>query len=339
MHVRTTQAIAIVGIAILMLTAVPYIAKADTYIRDNLGHTWPATSDNLKQAFNSLQTNGELWIPAGTFTISSGNLAIKKDGVKIHGAGASTVISFTNGGGISIGRYAGTSARYDYGINNLLLENFKITGSGNLEITMGDNTILRGITATNIRKAPGAIRFVLPVKDHTSTNLQVIDCHTSQTASFGFQINGIAPSGYNTLSNVLFDHCTASWAGFVSGKPSGLTWSAGFDMGEGYSKCQISEPSTTVRYCTSDHNWENGFHIETAVNRNLKYDHCTANYNGQKRIYEPSVTKYFCSGFVAEGATTLTDCVASYNTNYGVMQRSSPTIVRMSGTGNWNGLY
>jgi hypothetical protein len=330
------QAPIYIGVALLLCAIVPYATTAATtnVIRDNLGHTWSPTGPNLQKAFSSLQTNGELWIPAGTYSISSSGLAVTKSGVKVHGAGNSTVLAFTGGGRL----YTGSTTRYSLGVNNLLLENFKVTGSGNIEITVGDNTILRGITATNIAKSPGAIRFVLPTKDHTSNNLQVLNCHTSQTASFGFQINGIAPGWSNTLSNVLFDHCTASWAGFVNGRPSGNTWSAGFDMGEGYSHCQISEPSTTVRYCTTDHNWENGFHIETAVKRVMTFDHCRADYNGQKRIYQPSATKYFASGFVAEAGTKLVSCSASYNTNKGVMQRSGPVIISMTGTGNWNGL-
>jgi hypothetical protein len=317
--------------------------SAASVIHDSNGHSWSPTGSNLVAAFKALQTNTELWIPAGTYSVSSGNLAITKNGVKIHGSGSSTVISFSNGARLISGLYASSttdSQRYKYGVNNLLLENFKITGNGCIEIVVGDNTRLQGIDATNIAASrPAAFRFILPTNDHTSSGLVVRDCHTYRTRAHGFQINGVAPNGYNTISNVLFDNCSASWAGFTpSGKPSGNLWSTGFDLGEGYSDCDVNTPSTMVQYCSADHNWECGFHIETAVKRSLTFNHCTANYNGQKRIYQPSAKQYFSSGFVAESGTKLYHCTASGNTNFGVMNRGSPVIVSFAGSGNWNGL-
>jgi len=339
---KTTVA-ASLCMAFILFSAVPYIATADsTLIHDNHGHTWAATGTNLVAAFNALQTNSELWIPAGTYYITNGNLAITKNGVKIHGAGPSTVISFSNGARLISGQYASAttdSVRYRYGVNNLLLENFKITGKGCIELVLGDNTKLQGITATKITACrPAAFRFILPTNDHSCTGLQVIDCHTSQTWAHGFQINAVQPNGYNTLSNVLFDNCSASWAGFLpTGRPSGNSWSVGFDLGEGYSQCALSTPSTTVRDCRADHNWECGFHMESVVQRSLTFIHCQADYNGQKRVYShPS--KYYCSGFVAENGVSLYNCEASYNTNYGVLSRNHPIISGLSGTGNWEGL-
>lgn len=343
---RTTQqwvAGLCAAFVVLSTLAIATPVSAASVIHDSNGHTWSPTGSNLVAAFKALQTNTELWIPAGTFSVTSGNLAITKNGVKIHGSGSSTVISFSNGARLISGLYASSgsdSQRYKYGVNNLLLENFKITGNGCIEIVVGDNTRLQGIDATNIVVGrPAAFRFILPTSDHSSSGLVVRDCHTSHTRGHGFLINGVAPKGYNTLSNVLFDNCSASWAGFTpSGQPAGNKWTTGFDLGEGYSGCEVSTPSTMVQYCSADHSWECGFHIETAVQRSLTFNHCTANYNGQKRIYQPSASQYYSSGFVAEGATRLYYCSASYNTNYGVMNRGGAVIVGLTGTGNWNGL-
>jgi hypothetical protein len=344
-----------IGLCIALLIIIPIssytVPAAGTTIRDNHGHTWAPTSANLITAFRSLQTGSELWIPAGNFTITNANLPITKNNVKIHGAGSSTIIYFKNGGRMISGLYASAtsdSSRYRYGVNNLLLENFRITGYGALEVVLGDNTTLRGITADhmltmkdNIR--PAAIRFILPISDHTSNGLKVIRCKTYKTFDHGFQINGVAPNGYNTLTNVLFDNCSASYAGWqYPGRPQDYkwNWSVGFDLGEGYDGCQVTEPSIRVQYCTSTYNWEGGFHMESAIQRSLVLSHCRADYNGQKRVkYPKSTAKYYCSGFVAESGVTLSSCTANYNTNYGVLRRNNPVIVGMTGTGNWNGLY
>lgn len=318
----------------------------DDLIRDNHGHFWPPTSDNLILAFNSLQPGTELWIPAGNFTITNANLCITQDNVKIHGAGPQTLIYFTNGGRLITGRNANATTdhiRYRYGVDNLLLEDFTVSGHGNIEIVLGDNTRLRSIQATDIYAAstprPAAIRFVLPLNNTHCSGLLVMNCHTNRTFNHGFQINGVNPNGTNTLSNVLFLFCSASNAGWqYPGRPNDWNWSTGFDLGEGYDHCHVILPSIFVAFCKADHNWESGFHIESSVQRTLTYYRCQADYNGQKRIRYPHSYEYFASGFIAEDGVRLISCIANYNTNRGVMWRNFPVIINMKGTGNWNGL-
>lgn len=346
----------ILGLSIALMFIIPISsysvpAATPTYIKDNHGHTWAPTSTNLINAFKTLQTGSELWIPSGTYDISNANLVITKNNVKIHGAGTSTVFNFKNGGRVISGQYASASSddvRYRYGVNNLLLENFRVTGYGSIEVVVGDNTTLKGITADHILTMadnirPAAIRFVLPTLDHSSTGLKVIHCTTYKTFDHGFQINGVANYGSNTLTNVLFDNCSASWAGYqYPGRPQDYkwNWSVGFDLGEGYNHCSVNLPSIRAQYCTSNYNWEGGFHMESIVQRSLTLSHCRADYNGQKRVKYPNTTaKYYCSGFVAENGVTLSYCTANYNTHYGVLKRNSPVIVGMTGVGNRDGLY
>jgi hypothetical protein len=339
---------AVLCLVLLLLSALPSLTAAPAdLIHDSQGHTWLPTGENLVLAFNSLQPNTELWIPAGNFTITDTNLCITKDGIKIHGSGPSPLIYFSNGGRLITGRYADANTdniRYQYGVNNLLLENFMIRGYGCIEVVLGDITRLRGIQANDIYAAPtprpAALRFVLPLNDSYCSVLQVINCHTNHTFNHGFQINGINPGGTNTLNNVLFYHCSASYAGWqYPGRPTDWNWSTGFDLGEGYDNCHLIEPRTIVLSCTADHNWESGFHIESSVQKTLTLIRCEADYNGQKRIYYPSSPQYFASGFIAENGIRLAFCTANNNTNRGVMWRNSPVIIAMKGTGNWNGLY
>ena len=348
---KLTKWVAGLCIALFLISMAPLAAPANTaVIRDNHGHTWAPTSANLITAFKTLQTGSELWIPAGNYTITNANLYITKNNVKIHGAGTSTYIYFKNGGRIISGLYASSTSddvRYRLGVNNLLLENFRVSGYGCIETVLGDNTTLKGIMADHILTMPdnirpAAFRFILPTQDHTTNGLKVIRCKTYKTFDHGFQINGVAPNGYNTITNVLFDNCTASYAGYqYPGRPQDYkwNWSVGFDLGEGYNGCLLTEPSTKVQYCTADHAWECGFHMESNIQRTVTISHSRADYNGQKLVKYPKTTaKYYCSGFVAETGVTLNTCIANYNTNYGVMWRNSPVLIGITGVGNGHGL-
>jgi len=340
--------VTILCIGLLVLSIIPSLATADDHlIFDNKGHTWPPTGDNLILAFHSLQPGTELWIPAGNFTISNANLCITQDDIQIHGSGPGTLIYLTDGSRFITGRNANATddnIRYQRGINNLLLEDFQISGYGNIEIVLGNNTQLRYIQAYDIYAASkprsAAIRFILPTSCSYCTNLEVFNCHTNRTFNHGFQINGVKPNGTNTLTNVRFDFCSASFAGWrYPGRPDGWNWSTGFDLGEGYNHCLMNEPRILVRFCTADHNWESGFHIESNVKKKLTYLRCEADDNGQKRIYYPDSTAFFASGFIAEIGIRLICCKANNNTNKGVLCRDICVIILMKGTGNWNGLY
>ena len=325
---------------------IPSVSSHDTttsldgYIHDDQGNVWTPTSSNLINAVNALPTNGQLWIPAGTFILSR-NLYITQNGVQIHGSGQNTRISL-QGGKIYAGLYvtsSSTLARYSHGLNNLVLENFCVEGSGSIEIVLGSNIRLQGIYAYNMRSAvPAAFHLVLPTDGTPCYNLKVIDCHTYKTSCHGFQINGIEPNGRNAITNVLFDHCTASYAGWhQSGWASG-NWSVGFDFGEGYNKCLLTVTNVVVQNCSADHAWESGFHMESNVKRSLTYNYCKADYNGLKRRAHREYTYYFCSGFIAETGVTLNHCEASCNTNRGVLWRNRAIIHGFAGDGNWHSL-
>jgi hypothetical protein len=342
----------IIAVSLCLTCLIVYLAPVSPasparLIRDNQGRTWAATADGLVDAFNALRNNSQLWIPAGNYTITDTNLCITKNGVTIHGTGPKTLIYFKNGARLISGRYADANndhIRYSHGVDNLLLANFKISGVGNMELVLGNNTRLQGIWASYIYEAPtprsAAIRFVLPLDNSSCHGLSLFNCHTSRTFNHGFQINGLQPDGHSTLTDVRFTLCSASYAGWrYPGRTADWNWSVGFDLGEGYDHCHVNEPDILVQYCWADHNWESGFHIESSVQRNLTFIRCISNYNGQKRIVYPNATQYFASGFIAENNVTILYCLANYNTNRGIMWRNNPLIIGMRGVGNWNGLY
>lgn len=337
---RKTQTIALVLASLCLLagiTALPGVS-ADNLIHDNHGHSWTATTANLIRAFKTITYGTQLWLPAANFSLYQ-NLTITANNVQIHGQGTNTLLYFHNNTHLITEKYIGSTnwVNYSYGVNQLVLENFRIGGYGNLIVVLGNNTKLNGIRAYNLygNDTVAAIRFILPLNGTRLHYLHVVNSHTYHTPSHGFMINGLMPNGNITITDVLFDHCSADYAGWPNFNTS--SWAVGFDIGEGYNHCKIYEPSTTVRYCTATYCWESGFHIESAVTRTLLLDHCTANYNGQKRNYRPQ-DPYFASGFIAEDGVTLNYCSASYNTNLGVLYRNNPQIIHLTGSGNTDGL-
>jgi hypothetical protein len=71
---------------------------------------------------------------------------------------------------------------------------------------------------------------------------------------------------------------------------------------------------------------------------NVKFENCESNYN----IDLTSSDEYFCSGFMVSGpGTSLTNCVANYNTNYGFRTSGggAVTFTGCTGTGNEKGLF
>jgi len=316
-------------------------------IRGNLGNVWEPTGENLVIAFNSLQENGELWIPSGTFTVTN-NLCISKDGVKIHGAGDGTVIVFSNGARLLSSRYptpTNDSKRWSMGPDNIQLDNFKFTGDGQLEMVLGNNTLVQNVKAENIYcMKPGAFRFILPTKVAEVSGLTVVGCSCYRVWWHGFSVN-CALAGTYMIENVLFEDCASRYAGFEyegRGPRGNGNWSVGFDFAENYYDAVMTIKDVIVRNCVAEYNWESGFHMEyTPTKINVLIENCVANYNGQKRNYLNTTGQTaYCAGFLSDdySGVTIKDCVANYNTKHGYHLATCTTLVNCVGTGNWLGL-
>jgi hypothetical protein len=294
-------------------------------IRDNQGNIWGASGKNLTDAFSALKENGELWLPSTTFTVTE-NLCLSKNGVKIHG-GHCTII-FTNGARLissAFPRSGSDTTRYSKGLDNIRLEDFTCTGDGQLELTLGSNTVVRNITVedTSCRR-PGAFRFVLPTSVHHVSGLSVVSCHADKVWYHGFMINSALPGLYE-IRNVLFDACTSSYAGFdyprrgIRSDNNG-NWSVGFDLAENYADSHLTIRDVLVRNCTATDSWESGFHMENEPTKiNVSFENCISNDNGQKRTHVGVEGKtFYCSGFlVSSSGVTLRHCEANGNTRYG----------------------
>jgi hypothetical protein len=327
-------------------------------IRDSLGNTWEPTGTNLVTAFSSLTDNMELWVPAVQFSVTS-NLCISHPGIKIHGYGNGTKINFTNAC-LRSGANAASGSdtiRFKRGLDNILLENFTFSGSGQVEVVLGNNTVLKNIRAeyTTDVSHPSAFRLIIGnwSSNATVSGLQVINCSAYKVAWHGIIINCGLGSGIHDryeIKNVLIDRCHTKWTGYQwAGRPlprSNGNWSTGIDVCEMYDG-NLTVRNVLVRNCTADYSWESGFHCEEAPRKiNLTYEHCTANYNGQKKNWMGvGGATHYCSGFLVQGNTTmLRYCSASYNSRFAVYGPASttqgvPTVINMSGAANWMGQY
>ena len=313
---------------------------AESEIRDNLGNTWEPTGENLVLAFQTLQDNGELWLPSTTMTVTE-NLVVSKSNVKIHGGNAKIV--FENGSKLISSKnpyMTSDTLRFASGNDYLTLSDFTFTGDGQLEIVLGNHTQLSNVRAEyTYCKRPGAFRFVLPTHGYVH-NLSVIKCSAYKVFWHGFVINS-ALAGTYEISDVLFYGCKSSYAGWEypgRGVRTDGNWSVGFDIAENYGGSILTVRNVLVKDCLSEYSWESGFHMENSPTKiNVTFENCKANYNGQKRNYVDVTGKtYYCSGFLASSSETLMkNCEANYNTRFGFRCSGNARIQNCMGVGNW----
>ncbi len=342
----------IVLIAFIMVFSYFFLTNShqlSNVIHDNRGHQWGPSGKNLTVAFSTLEENGELWLPYNKTITVTDNLCLSKNGVKIHGE--QSTILFTNGARLISSAHptsGNDTIRFSKGLDNIQLDNFRFTGEGQLEFTLGNNTLLQNIRAENTySKGPGAFRFVLPRSVHSVSGLSVINCHAYKVWYHGFIINSALPGTYE-IRDVLFDTCTSSYAGYeypgrgTRGNISG-NWSVGFDIADNYAGSVLTIRNVLVRNCTSEYSWESGFHMENAPTKiNVVFDNCTSNYNGQKRSYVSVSNKtFYCSGFlISSSGVTLRNCEANDNSRYGYKCEGAtkPVMINCVGKNNRDGL-
>jgi hypothetical protein len=314
-------------------------------ITNSKGNSWSASGDNIQVAINNLNGPGDVWLPAATLTVNK-NIYISRSGVKIHGQGSKTVIVFHNARLISAKNADSTSDTQNFqgGLDNIQLDNFKFTGNGNIELTLGKNTQLYNIFADNVTcDRPGAFRFIIPTGSKYANNLIVSNCHTYKTCWHGFFINALA--AYSTIENVKFLGCTARYAGWPF--PAENKWSVGFHLCEYYGSTKQGDmtiKNVLIKDCTAEYSWESGFHFEVRPDKiNVTLDHCVAQYNGQKWHYYNESYPYM-SGFMGLlKDITLKNCVSNYNTHCGYKGSTatgfkSAVFINCTGKGNFDGL-
>jgi hypothetical protein len=316
------------------------------FIENSRGLKWPPIGENIQKAIDNLNGPGEVWLPESTMEVYK-KIYISKSGIKIHGQGMDkTIIVFHHSGIISSQNPFSNvdTIRFKRGVDDIQLDNFKFTGNGQFEMTLGNNTRLYNIKGENITRGPGAFRFVIPSGTKYANGLIVINCHTYKTVSHGFFINTLEAGC--TIENVTYSGCSARFAGWPFA--AGSRWSVGFDMCEHYGDAEYGDmtiKNVLVKNCVSDNNWESGFHFESRPHKiNVTLDHCLAQNNGQKRFYY-NESYVYCSGFMGlNDDITLINCIANNNTHFGFFcssYRGFPPsrLINCNGFDNRDGLF
>jgi hypothetical protein len=316
------------------------------FIRNSRGHTWPAVGSNIQVALDDLNGAGEVWLPGVTFNINS-NLGISKSGTKLHGAGNSTLLVFHDSRLICSKNpfTSNDDLRFSSGLNNIQLDNFKFTGDGQIEMTLGNNTKIFNVVATDTTcDRPGAFRFVIQEGRKYANKLELTNCHTYKTYWHGYFINALVRGC--KIENVSFIRCTARYAGWPY--PAHNRWSVGFHFCElywNYEHNTMTIKNVLVKNCVAEYNWESGFHFEIRPNKiNVTLDHCLAQYNGQKWHYYNESYNYMSGYCGLLKDITLYHCVANYNNHYGFLNSTSheyprAVFIGCTGVGNRDGLF
>ena len=201
----------------------PYIFTNPTKIENSNGNAWDAIAENIQLAINDLGAlGGDVWVPPGEYDVFE-NIEIYSDGTRIHGSGDSTLFILHD-----------DSKIYSNDNDDILIENFKVTGSGKIWLILGDNTFVRDINAYNITapwdRAFTFFNFML-TNGMDRSGLLVENCHVNRCTLSGFMIYAELPG--SVLEDICFDNCSANYCGWdVDGTPQQSPWSVGFVFNE-----------------------------------------------------------------------------------------------------------
>jgi hypothetical protein len=341
-------------------------SQSSDKITNSKGYSWPASGQYIQTAIDNLSGPGEVWIPAGNFTLST--MTIKNNGVSIHGYGPDrTILTFTGSNyGIMAAEKPGISnSNFRWGLQNIQLDGFTFKGSA-MWLVIRKGLVLQNINAKDVQRGYAAIRLICPYGndnngdgwadstghywsgsvDSMIEDVQVINCHTMRTSSMGFALWSTDLKGV-VYKNIVFDGCSATQGGY--GSTSTGTWSVGFNFGEIWNVAHVVDEARvqdlTVRNCGAYENWESGFHFENKLRKtNIYFNDCTSNNNGQKYLKttddageawkNPYGAGYFTSykNNPNDNNMVFTNCVANGNGAWGWRVTSTrPTFVSCSG--------
>jgi hypothetical protein len=297
------------------------------FITNSNFNKWSAESANIQTAIDDLgETGGAVWLPEKNFDIYE-DIIIKDSRTRVYGAGEGTKFTLHD-----------DSRILSEDNDNIVLENFSVTGSGKIWIELGYNTFLNNIKAENVspiwNRAFTFFCFKLP-NGQDRGGLFVNNCHVNYCTMSGFMIYGEVAG--SIIHNVEFNDCSAEYCGWdVNGVSQQSPWSVGFVFTEQRRHFSFHLQNLTVRNCQANNNWESGFHFEWVPTQlNCKFYNCVANNNGHKLNYADELPdEFYCSGFLnIKDGVHCYNCIANENTAYGFTQEGG-TLTECSATGN-----
>jgi len=257
----------------------------------------------IQQALTAAGSGGVVTLTEGTFNLN-GDLNVPS-GVTLEGKGAdATTLAWTSG-------MLRVSSR-----QNVVLRNFKTTGTGAIFLYNSNHIKVQNVTATvdNSHNTEGAFQIWASnaiVEDIEFNNCRAIDC-----GRHGFMNDG--DGSPKLLRNIRYIDCQAINSGRYSRFSPYGQWTTGFDLAENTD----IEDSQVIR-CLAEGSFESGFHFEGRPKvTNVVFRDCVARNNGVKPddYYNPDEATYgahFGSGYLVHGSTQLVNCTSEKNQRAG----------------------
>ena len=272
-------------------------AQAD-YVCDGV-----ADQIEIQRALNALGTRGgTVSLTEGTFHLS-GDLNIPSDTV-FEGQGPDATWLEWSSGRVKCEKR-----------ENIVLRNFKTTGTGSIFIFNCDHVKVHSITATVDTSFDGGAFYLYACYDIIE-DIEFVNCKAVNCGRPGWQNCG--EGSPKTIRDVRYIDCEAIDCGRYSRRDPYGQWTCGFILAE---NADI-EDIEVVR-CYAEGSFESGFHFEAAPSKKrIVLRDCVSKSNGQKPgdYYNPDTETYGCmfgSGFWLHGDVTLINCTAENNRKCG----------------------
>ena len=198
---------------------------------------------------------------------------------------------------------------------NIILRDFKTTGTGSIYLLNCNHVKVHNITATVDDSLDGGA-FYLYVGYSVMEDIEFVNCKAIDCGRHGWQNDG--EGSPKTIRDVRYIDCEAINCGRYSRFAHYGQWTCGFVLAE---NADI-EDIEVVR-CYAEGSFESGFHFEAAPSKKrIVLRDCVSKSNGQKPddYYNPDTRTYGCTfgaGFWLHGDVTLINCTAEGNRKCG----------------------
>ena len=257
----------------------------------------------IQSALNALgNTGGTVTLAGGTFHLN-GNLNIPGN-VILEGQGPdATWLKWSSG------------LMQCQGRQNVVIRDFKTTGTGAIFIQNSNHVKVHNVTATVDNSRWGGA-FTLWVSNAVMEDIEFVNCKAIDCGRMGFMNDG--EGSPRLIRDIRYIDCTAVNSGRYSRFSPYGEWTTGFALAE-----NNDLGDTLLTGCVAEGSFESGFHVEDAPGiTNLIFENCISRYNGQKSdgFYNPSENTHglhFGSGYWVHGGTALYDCISRDNGNAG----------------------
>ena len=258
----------------------------------------------IQRALSALgNAGGTVTLTEGTFHLS-GDVSVPSNAV-LEGKGPdATRLEWSSGRILCQGK------------QNIVLRDFKTTGTGAIFIYNCDHVKVHSVTATVDSSSYGGA-FFLWVSNDIMEDIEFVNCKAIDCGRHGWQSDG--DGSPRTIKNIRYIDCEAINCGRYSRFSPHGQWTCGFQLAE-----NANVEDCEVIRCYAEGNYEAGFIVEAAPSKKgIVLRDCISKNNGVKpdNYYNgPDENMYgalFGAGFWLHGDMTLINCTAEGNRKAG----------------------